>query len=108
MKYGIYYAYWEQEWRADYLPYIAKAAQLGFDILEIACTPLCDYPEQTLRDLRQAARDHGIELTAGHGPGPEQNLASADPATAAQARKFYFELLRRLEIMDIRTIGGGI
>ena len=38
MKYGIYYAYWEQEWQADYLPYIEKAAKLGFDCLEIACT----------------------------------------------------------------------
>jgi D-psicose/D-tagatose/L-ribulose 3-epimerase len=38
MKYGIYYAYWEDEWSADYIPYIKKAAGLGFDILEIACT----------------------------------------------------------------------
>ena len=27
MKYGIYYAYWEQEWKADYKLYIEKAAK---------------------------------------------------------------------------------
>ena len=55
MKYGIYYAYWEQEWQADYLPYIEKAAKLGFDCLEIACTPLNSYPLEKLRELRKAA-----------------------------------------------------
>ena len=28
MKYGIYYAYWEQEWTADYFKYIEKAKEL--------------------------------------------------------------------------------
>ena len=80
MKYGIYYAYWEQDWQADYLPYIEKAAKLGFDCLETACTPLNSYPKSKLVELRQAAADHGIFLTAGHGPSAMQNLASADPA----------------------------
>lgn len=25
MKYGIYYAYWERQWGADYLKYIKKS-----------------------------------------------------------------------------------
>ena len=33
MKYGIYYAYWEKEWAADYIPYIEKAAKLGFSLI---------------------------------------------------------------------------
>ncbi len=108
MKYGIYYAYWEQEWKADYIRYIEKAAKLGFDILEIACTPLPGYSRQQLDDLRRCAADCGITLTAGHGPSARQNLASADPAVAAEARRFFTDLLRRLEILGIRTIGGGI
>ncbi len=108
MKYGIYYAYWEQEWAADYIPYIEKAAKLGFDFLEIACTPICGYSDVQLREIRQAAADNGIFLTAGHGPSPVQNLASADPAVARNAKAFFTELLRRLEKLDIHTIGGGI
>ena len=89
MKYGIYYAYWEQEWKADYIRYIEKVAKLGFDILEIACTPLPGYSRQQLDDLRRCAADCGITLTAGHGPSARQNLASADPAVAAEARRFF-------------------
>ncbi len=108
MKYGIYYAYWEAQWSADYFPYIEKAAQLGFDCLEIACTPLLAYSHEALLRLRRSAADHGIFLTAGHGPAADQNLASADPAVSRNAKQFFTELLKRLEIMDIHTIGGGI
>ena len=40
MKQGIYFAYWEKEWFADYKKYIDKMAKLGFDILEISCGAL--------------------------------------------------------------------
>lgn len=30
MKHGIYYAYWESEWTADYKYYVEKVARLGF------------------------------------------------------------------------------
>ena len=29
MKHGIYYAYWESEWAADYKYYVEKVARLG-------------------------------------------------------------------------------
>ena len=39
MKHGIYYAYWEKEWAADYTYYVDKVARLGFDILEVGRRP---------------------------------------------------------------------
>lgn len=108
MKYGIYYAYWEQNWSADYLPYIEKTARLGFDCLEIACTPLPGYSKEQLKEIRRAAEANGILLTAGHGPSAAQNLADRDEAVVKNAKAFYTDLLKRLEILGIRTIGGGI
>ena len=108
MKHGIYYAYWEQQWQADYLYYIKKAARLGFDILEIAATPLPEYSDQKLLELRECAEANGITLTCGHGPGAGQNLASSDPAVRRNAKNFYTDLLQRLEKLDIHLIGGGI
>ena len=108
MQQGIYYAYWEQEWKADYLQYIPKVAKLGFDVLEIACTPIPDMSEQDMIRLRDCAKDHGITLTAGHGPHASQNLASEDPAVVKSAIAYYTDLLKRLDFMKIRTIGGGI
>ena len=40
MKYGIYFAYWEQEWNVDQKKYISKVKDLGFDVLEISCAML--------------------------------------------------------------------
>lgn len=108
MKYGIYYAYWEQDWSADYLPYIEKVAALGFDCLEIACTPLPGYSEEQLKEIKCCAKANGIFLTAGHGPSAAQNLADPDEAVVKNAKAFYTDLLKRLEILDIHTIGGGI
>ena len=108
MKYGIYYAYWEDQWKADYFKYIEKAAKLGFDFLEIACTPINGYDRETLLDLKKAAADNGIFLTAGHGPNADQNLASSDPSVVANAKAFFTTLLRNLETLGIHSIGGGI
>ena len=108
MKYGIYYAYWEDQWKADYFRYIEKAAKLGFDFLEIACTPINGYDRETLLGLKKAAADNGIFLTAGHGPNADQNLASSDPSVVANAKAFFTTLLRNLETLGIHSIGGGI
>ena len=37
MQYGIYYAYWEKTWGGQFVPYVRKVKNLGFDILEVAC-----------------------------------------------------------------------
>ncbi len=108
MKHGIYYAYWEDMWGADYIPYIEKVARLGFDFLEIGCAPVNDFPIQTLKDLRKCAEDNGIYLTGGYGPSAAYNMASDDPAVVRAAKEFYYELFRRFEILDIHHIGGGV
>jgi D-psicose/D-tagatose/L-ribulose 3-epimerase len=108
MKYGIFYAYWEQEWTANYRYYIEKAAKLGFDILEIAATPIPDYSDKEMTEIRACAAANGIILTAGHGPTPDQNLASSNSVVRTNAKSFFIDLLKRLEKMDIHLIGGGI
>jgi D-psicose/D-tagatose/L-ribulose 3-epimerase len=108
MKYGIYYAYWEKQWGGDYLHYIKKAADLGFDILELSCAGMKDLPSETIRNLVRAKRDADIILTGGYGPRPEENIASPDQATVNNAFDFWkrtFEVLQRLEIT---LVGGGL
>lgn len=108
MKHGIYYAYWEDMWSADYIPYIEKVAKLGFDFMEIGCAPVNDFSHQKLKEIRQCADDNGIFLTGGYGPSPDHNLGSADPEVIKNAKAFYFELFKRLEVLGIHTIGGGL
>ena len=110
MKYGIYFAYWEKEWTADYKKYIDKMAKLGFDILEISCGAFqTDYTtDAQLLELRKYAEDKNILLTAGYGPTPAENLSSADPQVQENAIRFYTETLRKLHLMGIHTLGGGL
>ena len=108
MKYGIYFAYWVKEWNADQKSYISKVKKLGFDILEISCAMLKNISREELVEMRDMARAEGVTLTAGYGPGPSENLASSDEAVVKNAVAFYTDILKKLEILDIHTLGGGI
>lgn len=108
MKYGIYFAYWEKEWNADQKLYISKVKELGFDILEISCAMLKNITEAELLEMKKMAQDAGVILTAGYGPAASENLASSDEGTVKNAIAFFTDILKKLEILDIHTLGGGI
>lgn len=108
MKYGIYFAYWEKEWNADQKQYIKKVKELGFDALEISCAMLKNSTKEELLTMKQMAEDAGIFLTAGYGPNAGENLGSSNPAVVSNAIAFYTDILKKLELLDIHTIGGGI
>jgi D-psicose/D-tagatose/L-ribulose 3-epimerase len=108
MKYGIYYAYWERQWGGDYLKYVKKVGNLGFDVLEISCAGLAALPEASVKNLASAAADAGLCLTGGYGPRPEENIASPDASVVKNAFDFWkrtFDVLARLQI---KTVGGGL
>lgn len=108
MKHGIYYAYWEQEWAADYKRYVEKVAKLGFDILEIGAGPLPDYSEQEVKELKKCAQDNGITLTAGYGPTFNHNIGSSDAGVREEALVWYKRLFEVLAELDIHLIGGAL
>lgn len=108
MKYGIYYAYWEKEWAADYTQYVKKAEKLGFDILEIGASPLPDYSQEQIRLLRQCAKDSGVTLTAGYGPTFEHNMGSSDPAIREKASEWFKRLFEVMGRLEISKIGGAL
>ena len=108
MKYGIYQAYWEKEWAADYTQYVKKAEKLGFDILEIGASPLPDYSQEQMRLLRQCAKDSGVTLTAGYGPTFEHNMGSSDPAIREKASEWFKRLFEVMGQLEISKIGGAL
>jgi len=108
MKYGIYYAYWESQWGGDFRPYVERVKELGFDILEIACATLPGTDDKELAELKALAAGQGVMLTAGHGPAPSQNIASADPAVHRNALAFYETVFGKLETLGVHHVGGGL
>lgn len=110
MKYGIYFAYWTHEWYADYLGFMDKLVGLGFDVMEVSCAAFANTytKDEQLVALREHAREKGLLMTSGYGPTKSQNLCSTDPAVVQNARDFFVETFRKLELMDIHFIGGGL
>lgn len=108
MKHGIYYAYWEHEWAADYCYYVDKAARLGFDVLEIGCGPLPDYTKEQTAELRRHCQDTGIILSGGYGPTPDHNISSKDPAVVKGAFEWYKRLFEKMGELDMHMLCGAI
>jgi len=110
MKYGIYVAYWLNEWGGDYKKYIDKVAELGFDILEISCAAFANQytTDAQLIELRDYAKEKGIILTAGYGPTKEQNPGSADENVVKNAFTFFKGTLEKLKLMNIKNLSGGL
>lgn len=108
MKIGTYFAYWEQEWDVDFFPYISKAADLGFDILEISGGGLANLPDEDVIRLREEARRCGIMLTACIGLPKDCDVSSENEETRRNGIAFMKKLLDKMELADIRQIGGII
>lgn len=106
MKHGIYYAYWEKEWSADYIKYVDKTAKLGFDILEIGGTPLPNYSKDEVKRLKDAADVNHIELTVGYGPSAEHNIGNSKIRTGAL--EWYKKLFSAMEQLDSKVLGGAL
>lgn len=66
---------------------------MGFDVLEISCAMLKAISTQELMEMKKMALDAGITLTAGYGPGANENLASANEDIVKNAIAFYTDIL---------------
>lgn len=108
MKYGVYFAYWEKEWETDFIPYIEKVKNLGFDILEIAALGLINLSDEELTNLKNTARDAGIILTAGIGIPKEYDVSSEDPIIRKKGISFMKKILDQCHKAAIDRIGGTI
>lgn len=108
MKYGIYYAYWEQAWDAEQIPYIEKVKRLGFDVLEVACAGFYRKERAYFQEMAAVARDNGILLSGGYGPIAKHNLTSEDSVRVNDTFAFYRDMFEKMELAGIDRIGGAL
>src|SRR5207245_7785711 len=66
-KVGIYYAFWTHEWEADFLPFVPKVKELGFDQLEVNGGTIAEMKPADRATLAGAAREAGLRLSYGIG-----------------------------------------
>ncbi len=102
IKIGIYYAFWENDWDADFHPYIDKVADLGFDILEINSGTFANMTTDERKSLKSHAVDRGVDLTYCIGLTAPYDVASED----AGVRKNGISFLQT-QAEAIGEVGGG-
>ena len=102
-KLGIFMNFWEENWAADHIKYINKAAKIGFDILEFQAQPLLDMDNSRLDEIKKAAADAGVLLTFSVGLDKKYDLTSAD----SSVRSGGVEYLKRI-VEKVAYLGGDI
>ena len=102
-KIGIYFAYWEREWKADYCNYIRKVKKLGFDCLEVEAGSMLAMSREEQERIRNTAQEEGIELTFCIGLPPAYDVAGE----SAETRKAGIAYLKQLFCM-IHSMGGNM
>jgi len=92
MKFGIHAGLWMDRWTDDPAPLFDKAAQMGFDGVEVS---LLGISGDGAARLNQAALSAGVQITCSTGLGPNADPSSDDPAVRGQAQE---TLTRAIEI----------
>ncbi|MBQ7726265.1 MAG: sugar phosphate isomerase/epimerase [Clostridia bacterium] len=103
---GIYYAYWEKEWNADFIPYIKKVKKLGFDVLEINAGSITEMTSAQRITLASAAKEEGIKLTYCIGLPAQYDVSSSDDSIRKNGIAFAKTMLDGIHEMGGDTLGG--
>ncbi|MFC1715190.1 sugar phosphate isomerase/epimerase family protein [Candidatus Poribacteria bacterium] len=100
MKYGINFLLWSGDFNKDSLPLIQKAADIGFDGVEI---PIFDPDTVDIKATGDALKAAGMECTGCSILGDDRDLISDDPAVRENAKKYMKECI---EIVS--ALGGSL
>lgn len=108
MKFGIYNSYWEKDWGGELTPYVKRVKRLGFDVLEVSFANAPVTPVEKILELGRTAQGEGVLLTAGYGPPRKFSVTSDDPKEVEAGIEYLGEIFRRMDMANIRLIGGGL
>lgn len=107
-KIGIYFAFWEKNWNADYCTYISKTKKLGFDTLEIGAGALADMSRDELKRIADAAKFEQMDVTYCIGLPEKYNVASLDDSIRMHGIEYVSDLIKRISFMGGDMLGGII
>lgn len=105
-KLGIFMNFWENDWDADHIRYIKKAAEIGFDILEFQAQPLLEMPDEKITEIKRVADEYGIELTYSLGLDKKYDIASPDESVRLGGIKYLTNILKRVALQKGTVISG--
>jgi D-psicose/D-tagatose/L-ribulose 3-epimerase len=107
-KIGIYYAYWEDSWKADFFPYIAKVKNLGFNQLEIQSAAVLKLSQNKRDALKKEADAHNIILSYGIGLTADYDVSSLDNAIRKNGIIFMKDMIKAVSSIEGSMISGTV
>jgi D-psicose/D-tagatose/L-ribulose 3-epimerase len=105
-KIGILYAYWTRNWSVDFHPFIDKAADLGFDVLEVQAGVVTDMTSTERNKLKEHAEKRKIDLCYCIGLSPEYDLASPDESIRQNGILYLQKMAKAVGSMGGKMISG--
>lgn len=105
-KIGVYYAYWARDWDVDFHPFIDKAAQLGFDVLEVNAGTVAALSSEQRRALKSHAAERDLGLTYCIGLPPKYDVAAESSTTRAAGVRYLQRMAAAIGEMGGGTLGG--
>jgi D-psicose/D-tagatose/L-ribulose 3-epimerase len=103
---GIHFGYWTQYWDVDQLPFVAKARQAGFDVLEVRAQKIARMSKAELDALKGAAADAGLELTYSIGMTNDMDMVSEDASVRKNGVTLLQDLCRNMKHMGGKIMAG--
>lgn len=105
-KLGIFINFWENSWDVDYIKYMKKAKDIGFDILEFQAQPLLEMTKDHMNEMKKTAIDLEIELTYSLGLDPYYDISSRDEETRLRGVEYLKKIVDCVGYMDGKVISG--
>ena len=106
MKYGIVYAYWSKDWEGEYIKTIERAANCGFDVLEIFTPLLLTLPQKKLEEVKAAAEERKIELSFLIGLGKDHDISSEDDGVRRAGVEYLKQILEKVHFLGGKNFSG--
>lgn len=105
-KVGILYGYWSTEWEVDYIPYIHKVKDLGFDVLEINSLYLSKMNDDEIKHFKDVAQEAEIDVLAVLGVPIEYDICSPNAETRQTGIDYQKRLIKACSKAEIPCVSG--
>ena len=105
---GIFYAYWTREWDVDFLPFVGKVKELGFDLLELNAGTVATIDSRGRKRIKDEAAALGIGLSYGIGLQKRYDVSSEDEAVRKNGVSFMKSIIDAVAEMGGGMVGGTV
>ncbi len=107
-KTGIYYAYWTQDWNADFVPFVKKVKNLGFDILEVNAGAITQLSREEQKTLKLVAQEHDLLLSCCVGLTEDVDPSSSELSVRKKGVNFLNTIADSMVNCGIQKLSGII